>query len=248
LERVAHATSRRAEQVALLREIVVNVFDGPVQFDVTLRIAELARDHLKDLTLAREYFEKALELRPDARGPMQALEAIYEESGDVPSLLQILERRADATPEEGERKQLMLRRAELLRDRLNDRDQATDAFERILELGPDARAAEALEGLYAASSRFEDLIDLYQRQLDSGSSGALALRVKIARVAARELGDMPRAFEALEAALAVDRQNAAAIAELEYLMASAERAEHRAQAASMLEPIYLASANFDRVM
>ncbi|HTV24521.1 MAG TPA: tetratricopeptide repeat protein [Polyangiaceae bacterium] len=248
LERVAHATSRRAEQVALLREIVVNVFDGQVQFDVTLRIAELARDHLKDLALAREYFEKALELRPDARGPMQALEAIYEESGDVPSLLHILERRADATPEEAERKQLMLRRAELLRDRLADRDQATEAFERIMELGPDARAAEALEGLYASSSRFEDLIDLYQRQLDTGSAGALALRVKVARVAARELGDMPRAFEALEAALASDRHNAPAIAELEYLMERAERAEHRAQAASMLEPIYLASANFDRVM
>jgi tetratricopeptide (TPR) repeat protein len=248
LERVAQATSRRAEQVALLREIVVNIFDGQVQFDVTLRIAELARDHLGDLELGREYFEKALELRPDARGPMQALEAIYEQSGDVPSLLGILERRADATPEQPERKQLMLRRAELLRDRLKDREQATEAFERILELGPDARAADALEGLYASAQRFEDLIDLYQRQLDSGASGAIALRVKVARVAARELADLPRAFEALEAALSADRHNAAAIAELEYLMERADRPEHRAQAASMLEPIYLASANFDRVM
>jgi tetratricopeptide (TPR) repeat protein len=248
LERVAQATSRRTEQVALLREIVVNIFDGQVQFDVTLRIAELARDHLKDLGLAREYFEKALELRPDARGPMQALEAIYEQSGDVPSLLNILERRADATPEESERKQLMLRRAELLRDRLKDREQATEAFERIMELGPDARAADALEGLYASAERHEDLIDLYQRQLDAGTSGAVGLRVKVARVAARELGDFPRAFEALEAALSADRKNAAAVAELEYLMERAERPEHRAQAASMLEPIYLASANFDRVM
>jgi golgin subfamily B member 1 len=248
LERVAKATSRRAEQVALLREIVVNIFDGQVQFDVTLRIAELARDHLGDLALAREYYEKALELRPDARGPMQALEALYEKSGDVPSLLNILERRADATPEEPERKQLMLRRAELLRDRLEDREQATEAFERILELGPDPRAADALEGLYASAQRFEDLIDLYQRQLDSGASGAIALRVKVARVAARELGDLQRAFEALQAALSADRQNRAAIAELEYLMERAERSEHRAQAASMLEPIYLSSANFDRVM
>ena len=47
LERVASATSRRAEQVALLREIVVNIFEGQVQFDVTQRIAELARDYLK---------------------------------------------------------------------------------------------------------------------------------------------------------------------------------------------------------
>jgi tetratricopeptide (TPR) repeat protein len=248
LERVAHATSRRNEQVSLLREIVVNIFDGQVQFDVTLRIAELARDHLKDLGLAREYFEKALELRPDARAPMQALEAIYEEASDVQSLLGILERRSEVTHDDAERKQLMLRRAELLRDRLKDSEQATEAFERILEIGPDARAAEALEGLYASAGRFEDLIDLYQRQLDSGASGSIGLRVKVARVAARELADLPRAFEALEAALAADRHHAPAVAELEYLMERAERPEHRAQAASMLEPLYLASANFDRVM
>jgi tetratricopeptide (TPR) repeat protein len=248
LERVAATTSRRQEQVALLREIVGSIFDGQVQFDVTQRIAELSRDHLGDAGLAREYFEKALELRPDARAPMEALEVIYEQAGDTQSLLGILERRADATPEDGERKRLLLRRAELLRDRLQDPALATEAFEAILDLGPDARAADALEGLYASAGRFEDLIDLYQRQLDSGSAGALGLRVKIARVAARELGDLPRAFEALEAALAGDRHNGPAVAELEHLMQHAERPEHRAQAASMLEPIYLASANFDRVM
>ncbi len=248
LERVAEATSRRADQVALLREIVVNIFEGQVQFDVTLRIAELARDHLKDRELAREYFEKALELRLDARAPMQALESIYEEAGDIQSLLGILERRADAASDDRERKQLMLRRAELLRDRLKDRERATEAFERIFEIEPDAQAAEALEGLYSDAGRWEDLIELYQRQLDGVGFGSTDLRVKVARVAARQLSDFPRAFEALDAALSGDRHNGAAIAELEHLMARAERAEHRAQAATMLEPIYLASGNFDRVM
>ncbi|HWO08259.1 MAG TPA: hypothetical protein VNN80_02230, partial [Polyangiaceae bacterium] len=248
LERVAQATSRRQEQVSLLREVVVNIFDGQVQFDVTQRIAELARDHMADPVLAREYFEKALELRPEAAEPMEALEVIYEQAGDTASLLGILERRADATADPAERKRLMLRRAELLRDRLKDTAQATEAFERIFDLRPDTQAAAALEGLYAAAGRYEDLIDLYQRQLDAGLAGAIGLRVKVARVAARELNDLPRAFDALEAALAADRHNALAIAELEYLMQSGDRGEHRAHAASMLEPIYLASANFDRVM
>src|SRR6185295_11892779 len=193
-----------AEQVALLREIVVNIFEGQLQFDVTQRIAELARDHLQDAELAREYFEKALEL--------------------------------------------LLRHAELLRDRLRDRDRATQAFERIVEFEPDPQAAEALEGLYGEAGRWEDLIDLYQRQLDASPNSYTELRVKIARVAARELNDLPRAFEALEAALTSDRHNPAAVAELEHLMEHAERAEHRAHAAALLEPLYLASGNFDRVM
>lgn len=248
LERMAGATSRRAEQVALLREIVVNIFEGQVQFDVTQRIAELARDHLGDRELAREYFEKALELRLDAPEPMRALEAIYEESADLPSLLSILERRADVTLDERQRRELLLRRAVLLRDRLGDRERATEAFERIVEVELDPNAAQALEGLYAEAGRWEDLLELYQRQLESAPHAGTDLRVKMAKVAARELGDLPRAFESLEAALTADRHGAVAIAELEYLMDNAELAEHRAQAASMLEPIYLSAANFDRVM
>jgi len=248
LERVVAQTSRRAEQVALLREIVVNIFEGQLQFDVTQRIAELARDHLHDSEQAREYFEKALELRLDAQGPMRALEAIYEEANDLPSLLSILERRAEVIADESERRKLLLRHAELLRDRLRDRDRATQAFERIVEFEPDPQAAEALEGLYGEAGRWEDLIDLYQRQLDASPNSYTELRVKIARVAARELNDLPRAFEALEAALTSDRHNPAAVAELEHLMEHAERAEHRAHAAALLEPLYLASGNFDRVM
>jgi tetratricopeptide (TPR) repeat protein len=193
---VAAATSRRADQVALLREIVLNIFEGQVQFDVTYRIAELARDHLGDRELAREYFEKALELRIDAPGPMQALEAIYEQSGDMASLLGILERRADVASSEAERRSLMLRRAELLRDRLQDRERATEAFERIIDIEPDARAAQALEGLYSEAGRFEDLIELYERQLEQPGAPTNELRVKIARVSARQLGDLPRALTA----------------------------------------------------
>ncbi|HVZ30776.1 MAG TPA: hypothetical protein VG963_00035, partial [Polyangiaceae bacterium] len=249
LERVADQTSRRGEQVALLREIVVNIFEGQLQYDVTLRIAELSRDHLGDRALAREYFEKALELRLDAQAPMRALETIYEEAGDLSSLLGILERRAEVTADESERRELLLRHAELLRDRIGDPAQATQAFERIMDLDPpDPRAAAALEGLYADAGRWEELIELYQRQLDATSSAPVELRVKIARVAARQLADLPRAFEALEAALTSDRQNRPAVAELEHLMDHAERAEHRAHAASLLEQIYLSSGNFDRVM
>jgi tetratricopeptide (TPR) repeat protein len=249
LERVAAETGRREEQVTLLRQIVVDIFEGDVQVKVTERIAELARNELKDRELAREYYEKALELRQDADGPMRALESIYEESGDLPALLAILERRADATVDPGERRALLLRRAELFRDRLQDRERAIEVYERLLDSDQDPEAADALEGLYAGAGHWEQLIELYERQLQQGGFNPVELRVKIARVAARELNDLPRAFESLEAALTGGtRQHPKAIEELEHLMQNAPEPEYRGRAAALLEPIYVSLGNYDRVM
>src|SRR5690606_27390578 len=52
----------------------------------------------------------------------------------------------------------------------------------------------------------------------------------------------------LEAALESDRHNETAIAELEKLLAEGSDPEVRARAASLLEPIYLARADFTKVM
>ncbi len=248
LERVAQTTKRRADQVALLREVVVEIFEGDVQFEVTQRIAELARDELKDRELAREYYEKALELRLDAVAPMRALEAIYEQTGDMQSLLAILERRADAAESQSERVELMLRRADLLVERTSDPEGATEVYERVFDLTPNERAIAALERLYAQAQRWEDLIELHNRRLESKTADHTALRVRVAQVAARELSDLPRAFDALEAALEADRHSEPVIAELEYLMESAPEAEYRARAAALLEPIYLSLGRYDRVM
>ncbi|MEN9580662.1 MAG: hypothetical protein RJA70_3671, partial [Pseudomonadota bacterium] len=96
-------------------------------------------------------------------------------------------------------------------------------------------------------SRWNELIELFQRQLSS-SADAASLHVKIARVAAENLNDSFRAFDELEAALRADVQHAGAILELEKLMVAPGDAEQHGRAAMLLEPIYLARADYDSVM
>ncbi len=248
IERLAAATGRRAEQVSLLREAVTEIFDGDTQFAVTERIATLAREVLKDLPLAREYYEKAAELRPDDRGTLVALESLYEEMGDAPALLGVLERRAEVAQTDSEKKELLFRRAKLLAEKLGDRPRAIEVYETILDLDLDRGAVDALESLYGSEERWDDLVSLYQRQLDAPGSSAADLHVKIARVAARHLKDSTRAFDELEAALDLERQHDGAIAELERVLGSDEDKEQRARAAGLLEPIYLIRSDYDRVM
>jgi tetratricopeptide (TPR) repeat protein len=247
LEGLAERTDRLAEYVALLEEIVPEIFDGDVQLAVTLRIADLARNRLGDRERARQYYDRALELRADDPTALLALESLYEESNDAPNLLTILERRVEIAASDEERKALHFRRAVLLADVLGDRARAIEVYELILEIGLDPRALVALETLYTAESRWADLIALYERELES-TTNAAALHVKIARVAAQRQKDLGRAFEELERALELERQHTGAIEELERLLAEADDAEPRARAAVLLEPVYLVRADFSRVM
>src|SRR5690606_20422607 len=164
LERLAEATDRQAAYVKMLCEVVPEIFDGEVQLTVTLKIAELARHRLADRDLAREYYQKVLELRSDDKQALIALESLYEESGDAASLLDVLERRVEAADDDDERKQLLFRRARLLAEVIGDKARAIDVYVAILDLDLDRQAIEALEGLYADEQRWSDLVELYQRE------------------------------------------------------------------------------------
>jgi tetratricopeptide (TPR) repeat protein len=142
----------------------------------------------------------------------------------------------------------MFRRARLLSDVLDDKPQAIEVYQVILDLGLERQALDALETLYTGAGRWADLIALYERQLDARLGSAADLHVSIGRVAARNQGEIARAFEQLEEALKLDRQHTGAIAELERLLLEAPELEQRAHAAALLEPVYLARADYTRVM
>ncbi len=248
LDRLASSSGKHEAHVAILRDVVGDIFDGEVQIEVTLKIAALCRDRLGDRDLSREYFQKALELRPDDRTALLALESLYDEGGNAQNLLDILERRTDAAESDDERKVLLYRRGALLAKSLDERSRAIEVYQEILDLSVEAEAIAALEGLYAAEERWTDLVALHERQLEATPPDAPALRVKIAVVAARYLSDLSRAFDELAEALEADPQHAGAVAELERLLTDAPEAEGRARAAALLEPVYLVRADFSKVM
>jgi tetratricopeptide (TPR) repeat protein len=247
VERLAEATSRWTELAELYRSVVDDVLDGDVQQDVRLRVGELARTKLEDKPLAIEWYKKALEAKTDDRRAMISLEELYAEANDAPNLLEILRQRVDNSENDDEKKKLLFRQAELQRDALQDQSGAIETYEVLLDVELNPRAIGALEKLYTDAKRWEDLIRLYERQLDGGVGTKAELRVKIAKVAHERLEDVSRAFEELAEALAIDAAHAGAVGELEALLECSENPEHRARAGEMLEPVYLRRADWARV-
>jgi tetratricopeptide (TPR) repeat protein len=239
VERLAETTGRWKEACALYQKVVENILDGDVQQTVRLRVGELARQKLGDGALAIAEYRKALDARGDDRRAMIALEELYAESGDSPSLLAILKLRVDNAADDDEKKKLLFREAELQKGPLGDAAGAIGTYEAILDVGLEPAAISALEALYRAAERFTDLIALYERQLDGGVGKPADLRVNIARIAREHTGDTQRAFDELGEALNGDSGHEGAVAELEGLLQSSADPEHKARAGEMLEPVYL---------
>lgn len=247
LDRLAGTTGRRREQAEVLEAIVPELFDGDLQVDVTRRVAELHRYELGSPERAKETYCKVLELRADDRASLLALEELYGESGEAARLLEILERRAEVSDSDDERRELSYRQAELLSGELNEPERAIEVYESIITSSLDARAVEALQTLYTKAERWDDLTSLLQRRIDERDGSEPDLRVQVARVAEERSGDVERALDELEQALECDNQHAGAIELLEKLQGSAEEPSQRARAATLLEPVYLLRADYDRV-
>jgi len=248
VERLAASTGHHAELVALLRSVVRDIVDPDRELGVTLRIADVARSPLADLALAREYYARALELRGDDRRALVALESLYEETADHRALLEIVKRRAESAESDAERKQLLFKEARLCDEKLGDAAAAITVYEQILEVALDADAVRALERLYAQAERWADMVALHERQIGApgiSNERKAALHHALGMVLEKHVGDVDRAFDEYEAALAIDPKHPQSVASLEVLMG---QREHAARAASMLEPVYLARLDWRRVM
>ena len=247
-ERLASEIGKYADLVNLLRSVVGEILDEELQLEITLRIADIARTQLSDLSLAQASYVKALDIRSDDRRALVALESLYEDMGRNEALLEILERRSDAAENDAERRALLFKQARLCDEKLSDVRGAIHVYERILDLGLDTNALSALERLYTQAERWDDLVALYERQL--GGDGVPAARRAdihnaLGRVYQTRIGDFSRAFDEYRAALEVEPMHGATVSALESLMAGRE---HGARAAEMLEPVYMARLDWRRVM
>ena len=245
LERLAASAERWADLVALLREIAPEIPDGDLQTETNAKIATLARTRLNERDLARQYFLKVLEGRPDDSAALDALEEIDEESGDARGLLETLKRKAELASSPDARLWLLMRQAEICETRIDDVPASIDAYEQVLESSDKAEAYDGLERLYAKAERWGDLASLYERKLERKAGHEVTTHYALGKARMERLGDTEAALESFRAALSVDHAHAPSIAALSALMSGGE---WQAKAAEILEPVFLSTMDWPNVI
>ncbi len=238
LDRLARKAGAFQPYVELLSELAPKLSDEQLALGLYLRAAEVSREQLADVDLARDFYERALALRSDHAPALDALEVLHEQAGDYRSLLKIVAQKTELAGDAQERTRLLVRQASLSADKLDDVPRAIEAYERLLDESPTLQVFAGIEPLYTRAERWRDLASLYERQLELNVGDAVQTRFRLAELSRLKLRDPERALDLYREVLERSPVHEGARAALEVWL---DDASFRPRAAELLEPLYLRS-------
>jgi serine/threonine protein kinase/lipopolysaccharide biosynthesis regulator YciM len=211
---------RRAQQWPELAAILLARADAagpsPRGRDLRADAAEIFESKLNDAARAKDIYAGVLAEDPGHTKAGDALTALAERMGDFQTLVGLLERRSEAK-RGPERVEALLRVAEAYEDHLNDLGEATRRYESVLAL--DATNLVALKGLdriFNRTGKYRELLENLERQVQLAATPRQKINLyeRMASLHDEEFLDHAAAAQALEAILALDPSNDAALTAL----------------------------------
>ena len=248
LERILAARERHADLVDVLRIQARFAETAERRVELLRRVAEIQESFLNDGAAALVTVEEIDEVAPQDLDNLRALERLYHQAGQWSKLVDVLRRRSTLAAEPGDRRSIAYRIAELLEERLADRDEAIVAYQGILAEAPgEVPAVRALVRLFQASAQWADLLDTLRRLLELVPEPAeqVALLCTMGDVQRARTKDLTEAVESYRQALERDGQSAAARTALEQLTAEPDV---KLAAARILAGVYEREADFGRLL
>ena len=202
--------------VELLHKKLLATNDNEVHFDIYMTLARTYADKLDDSASAVDNYRNALNIKPSAE-IYQALEAIFSRTGAFQDMDDLLLEQFDKVASASEKAQILIKRARLASENFGDNFQAGEYLKQAMEEEPsNLDAFNALDKLYSADGRFDELLELLKRQLEKASNVAdkTAINIRIANLAATHLDDAETAIDSLKRVLSDDPSNLDALSTL----------------------------------
>lgn len=197
LERL-YETAKRYDRLYQTLELQQKLVTGSEKERITARMAEVAVNGLKDIERAIALYNDVLGLNPRSEAAFLALEGLYEDSGNLETLVELLRRRLTITVDPREITRLSDKVGRVLGS-LNRDQEAIAAFRAALERDPrHKKALESLRTIYEKYAPSEDLVTVLRRliPLQDDADGVKKVRLRLAEA----LSAMGKRDEAIEAA------------------------------------------------
>jgi tetratricopeptide (TPR) repeat protein len=219
---------------------------GAARKQVMFRIADLQETSLGDTEASVATLRSILEIDPQERKAIDALDRIFEAGAQHRQRVEIMRKRIDLAGDATARQELWRQVAGLLERDVGDVDEAIAACVSILDENPqDDQALETLARLYDQQGRHRQRLEILERRLalqEAATTGRLADKValgkQIAALLEGPLGDHADALERWREVLAAAPADRDALAALERFLAPETDAGLRLAAAQALESIY----------
>lgn len=226
LERLARATGRWSDVVALYESLIQTATDEDLRVTLLTRVAQVHEGEVGDVPSAISVYERILATAPNNLEAASALQALHERSGNWGEQARTLVRKSEIVADLQEKKQLLFRAAQIQEEVLGDADAAIATFHAVLAADDvDNTAMDGLERLYLRLERWVPLKDVYVKKSEATDDpdDKKRLLFMLASVYDLHLTDLPKAIETYQAILDLDPGDLAALQALDVLLARAER-------------------------
>jgi tetratricopeptide (TPR) repeat protein len=167
LERLAGPSGNWDIYASVLEQAAALIPDPVQQVETWLRVGEIHSVELDQAEAAQNAFQKALDLDPENRDAVVALEALYRRFERFDALIQVLQRKLEIERRHEDRNPIRFDIARILALNLGRPGDAVVVYEDVLAEEPgELRAYADLSELLLREGRFEELRGLLQRQVE----------------------------------------------------------------------------------
>ena len=243
-----YQTAAEYDRLIDVLEVMIRYGDNPVAVvDLLHRVAELYEHRLERPRDAFGAFARALREDSGNELTLGHLERLADQTRLWRELVQLYAAEADKSLDVPRQVDLLSRLARVYEEELALTEEATGIYRRILDVEFDNRdAVLALDRLYTAAGRWKELADTLRKEIQLAESDqeTVALQFRLGQTLEQYLRDMPAAIEVYREILAADAHHSSAIAALEMLFLEGH---HEMEIASVLEPLYLAGGEFEKL-
>ncbi len=172
------------------------------------QMADLGIERLDNSDLARQAYERIIELHGGDTEARDGLRSLYQDLGYWSELRELLEDSCEWLESEDEKVGIYTELAELAETRLDQPDLAIDYLRQAARMQPHSVVLiDELERLLVAEENWYDLVEILKDHKDAladeGDDYWLGLSVRIGQLAAQKIMDFDLAIESLEAVVAV---------------------------------------------
>ncbi|MBW2510239.1 MAG: tetratricopeptide repeat protein, partial [Deltaproteobacteria bacterium] len=247
LERLFQQLERYEDLARIYRSKARMLPSATDQREQLVKAAAIYEDILEKPGDAISVYQEVLEIDPDDVQSIDRLIELQMQLGRWSALLQTYERKAEVVSDPDVRKALFTAMGQVQEVQLDDADKAIDAYQRALEIDPDDLAALGhLDGLYAETSQWRDLLQVLERQAElvADDQQRIELRFRIAELWRRHLEDPTQAIEIYRDILADAPHHQPT---LDALAAMTADAVEPLAAAEVLEEVYLGAGEYRKL-
>jgi len=188
--------------------------DSDTLMDLEMRLAEVFERYLASPEQAVAAYNRALEHDRRNQQALMRLEALYLGQYQWQALFDVYQRRVDVASTDDAMADCYQRMAKIASDALGRESDAIDLWVRVLDLrGEDPIALGELAGLHERAERWDDLVEVLERQVYAMNDPAekIAAYQMLGRTYGERLGKHRNALDAWLNALELDPTNVATL-------------------------------------